>query len=515
MRSRGGGGFVHLLRAEWSKFWTVRGWTIALAATALVMVGLGLLIASGDRASCGGGSDDDACPAAPVGPGGEAVQDNFYFVHQPLTGDGTITVRLTSLTGVITHPPPDHDEIVDGVVPWAKAGVMIKDGTEPGSAYAAVLLTGDHGVRMQHDFTGDIAGLPGGASATSPRWLRLTRSEDTLTGEESADGVRWTTIGTAHLKGLPDEVQVGLFVASPCDLTVGSSLGGSSEECRFTQATAVFDRVEVQGSTPVGRWSGIEVAGADGQTDWEKDHRPNGLVTSGDTFTVSGAGDIAPLGDTGAAPIERTLTGTFSGLIIVIVVAAMFITTEYRRGLIRYTLLASPRRGRALAAKAAVIGVVTFVVGLAATAVTLPLGTRILHANGINILPVSQLTELRVVVGTAALLAVVAVSALALGVLFRRSIAAVTVGVAVVVLPYFLAVGAVLPEGAAAWLMRVTPAAGFAIQQSIPEYPQVIGHYAPSTGYYPLAPWLGFAVLCGYAALALGLAALRLRRSDA
>lgn len=296
---------------------------------------------------------------------------------------------------------------------------------------------------------------------------------------------------------------------------MSSSLGGSAEECRFTQATAVFDRVEVQGSTPLDAWSGIEVADDGGQTAWERDHRPNGFVPSGDTLTVSGAGDIAPLGDAGAAPVERTLTGVFAGLVVVIVVAAMFSTTEYRRGLIRSTLLASPRRSRALAAKAVVIGVAAFAAGLAATAVTVPLGTRILRANGIQILPAPQLTDLRVVVGTAALLAVAAVFALALGMLLRRSVVAVTVGVAALVLPYFLAVGSVVPDGAAAWLMRLTPAAGFAIQQSIPAYPQVIGHYAPSTGYYPLAPWLGFAVLGAYTALALGLAAVRLHRSDA
>ena len=61
------------------------------------------------------------------------------------------------------------------------------------------------------------------------------------------------------------------------------------------------------------------------------------------------------------------------------------------------------------------------------------------------------------------------------------------------------------------WL-RLTPAAGFAIQQSIPKYPQVIGLYVPLASFYPLEPWAGFAVLCGYTALALGLAIFLLRR---
>ncbi|WP_181923865.1 hypothetical protein [Streptomyces inhibens] len=113
------------------------------------------------------------------------------------------------------------------------------------------------------------------------------------------------------------------------------------------------------------------------------------------------------------------------------------------------------------------------------------------------------------------LLAAAAVLALALGALFRRSAAAVVTAMVVIVLPYGLATTSVLPVGVAQWLLRLTPAAGFAIQQSIPEYPHVMNNYAPSAGYYPLAPWAGLAVLCGFAALALGLAVLRMRRSDA
>ena len=51
-----------------------------------------------------------------------------------------------------------------------------------------------------------------------------------------------------------------------------------------------------------------------------------------------------------------TLVGTFAGLIAVLVVGTMFITAEFRRGLIRVTLTASPRRSRVLAAKAIVLG---------------------------------------------------------------------------------------------------------------------------------------------------------------
>jgi ABC-type transport system involved in multi-copper enzyme maturation permease subunit len=194
----------------------------------------------------------------------------------------------------------------------------------------------------------------------------------------------------------------------------------------------------------------------------------------------------------------------------------MFMTAEYRRGLIRVTLTASPRRGRVLAAKAVVIGAVTFIAGLVGAAAALVAGERLLRSDGNFILPVSMLTEVRVVAGTAAVIAVAAVLALALGALLRSSAAAVTIAVVAIVLPYVLVnSGPILPATASDWLLRLTPSAGFAIQQSLTRYPQVIASYTPGNGYYPLAAWAGFAVLCGFTALVLGLAVIRLRRRDA
>jgi ABC-type transport system involved in multi-copper enzyme maturation permease subunit len=152
--------------------------------------------------------------------------------------------------------------------------------------------------------------------------------------------------------------------------------------------------------------------------------------------------------------------------------------------------------------------------GLVAAGLAIPLGGWILAANGVATQPVPWLTGLRVVAGTAGLVAVTAVLAVAVGALVRRGAAAVTAVVALVLLPYVLGVAGALPAGVAQWLLRTTPAAGFAIQQTLQQYPQVDGPYTPSNGYLPLAPWAGFAVLCGYAALALGLAVLRIRRGD-
>ena len=109
------------------------------------------------RSACAPGAGGTCRPhecALPVGPGGEEVTDRFTFAHRTLTGDGSITARVASFTGEL---PSFDGEPRTGLVPWAKAGLILKDGTGQGSAYAAVMLTGGHGVRMQHNFTHDTA----------------------------------------------------------------------------------------------------------------------------------------------------------------------------------------------------------------------------------------------------------------------------------------------------------------------------------------------------------------------
>ena len=517
-------GFAQLLRAEWTKFRTVRGWVIGLLVAVLVMLGLGLFGAVGSSSSCQSTSGESGGPARsgqgcstanpPVGPGGEAVSDSFYFVRQPLAGNGSITVRVTSLTGLI---PSGNGPVLGtrpGLVPWAKAGIIIKASTQPGSAYAAMMVTADHGVRMQDNFTGDTAGQPGAVTASDPRWLRLTRSGDTITGYDSADGTHWAQVGTVALAGLPPTAQAGLFAASPAYQAISRGLGGGENgTIAPSRDTAVFDQVSRSGTWPAGRWTG-DYIGADYGSGI------GGYHQAGGRFAVTGSGDIAPVvpGQAGGEDLTVTtfLVGTFAGLIALIVVAAMFITAEYRRGLIRTTLIASPRRGRVLAAKAIVIGSVAFAAGLVAAAGAVIFGTQLARGR-VYVFPVSWLTELRMVVGTAALVAVAAVLALAVGSMLRRSAAAVTVVIVVIVLPYLLGVVSVLPAGAADWVLRITPAAAFAVQQAIPQYPQVTALYSPGGsggGYFPLAPWAGFAVLCGWAALAVALALVLLRRRD-
>jgi ABC-type transport system involved in multi-copper enzyme maturation permease subunit len=507
--------FAQLLHAEWTKFRTVRGWLIGMGIAAVVTVLIGMLGPLGTHIACSR-ADGKACavPAPTIGPDGEAVNDIFYFVHQPLAADGSLTVRVASLTG--QHPDlsaeqdnPGSPNMQPGLQPWSKAGIMIKQNTDPGSAYAAVMATGGHGVRMQYNYTHDTAGLPGAVSPTDARWLRLTRTGDAITGYDSANGADWTAIGTVHLAALSSTVQIGLFASSPEYYVSVQDFGGSSGSGGPSEATAAFDSVSLQGASAQGAWAGTALGG--GKLD-------SGYQQAGGTFSVTGVGDIAPLVSTDgdrAKTVSDALVGAFAGLVAVIVVAAMFMTAEYRRGLIRTTLAASPRRGRMLAAKAVVIGAAAFVTGLAACVVAVPVIDGLERGKGLYVEHVSTLTELRAVAGTAAVLAVSAVLALAIGTILRRSAGTVAVVIVVIVLPYILSVASLLPTGAAQWLTRLTPAAAFAIQQTKTEYTQVLANYTPANGFFPLSPWAGFAVLCAYTAAALALAAVLLRRRDA
>ena len=82
-------------------------------------------------------------------------------------------------------------------------------------------------------------------------------------------------------------------------------------------------------------------------------------------------------------------------------------------------------------------------------------------------------------------------------------------------LPRVLVAIPFLPAAVSDSLTRVTPAAAFALQQTLVRYHQVASSYTPYEGYYPLAPWTGFAVLACYTVVALVVAAVLLGRRDA
>lgn len=464
-----------LILAEWTKLRSVRRWMLTLAA----IVGLSVLVAVIDDSPRSQEEPDE----------GEPLQrpdfaDEIHFVHQPLTGDGSIVARVVA-------QQDSHEN--------AKAGIMVKERLEVGAPYAALLITPDNGVRLEWDFGHETEGSEDG---TAPRWLRLTRAGDVVTGDESSDGRTWEEVGRVDLDDLPSTVEVGLFVTSPFTMEISRQYGSASVNEEPTRGVAEFDNVGIEAaegspSPGGGRWRDYDMTVDQGVEDFAES---NGV------FTLVGSGALGEVRRPFADDLVRlSLEGTTVGVLAAAALGALFITAELRRGMIRTTFAASPGRGRVLAAKAIVLGGATFCAGLVASVVAFLVVQRSLRTAerdpGLPDLSLADPTVLRAVVGTALAIALVAVLALAVATIVRHTALAIPLVVLPLLVPSIVSTG--LPLSTANWLTRLTPSAGFAVQQTIERYDTAI------------APLVGLGVLVAYTAVALGLATVLLRRRDA
>ena len=187
------------------------------------------------------------------------TSDAFRFMHQPMSGDGSVTARVGTLEG------PD---------PWAKAGVMIRASLDPSAAHAFMFVSPGHGLAFQRRVAaGGVTTHTGAGAASVPQWVRLTRAGATITASVSADGVSWVDVGSDSFPTLPPNVLVGLAVTSHDEGTL---------------ATATFDHLQIQtsGTAPL-----AITAPAPGST----------LRTTTATFEWSGPGDEFWL-EVGSAP---------------------------------------------------------------------------------------------------------------------------------------------------------------------------------------------------------------------
>jgi len=108
--------------------------------------------------------------------------DQFRYAYKSLSGDGSMTVRVDSIVR--------SNE-------WAKAGVMIRETLEPGSKHAFVAVTPEpsHGVSFQRrPVAGQASANTDVADVAMPRWVKLTRTGNVFTAQQSADGVTWADI---------------------------------------------------------------------------------------------------------------------------------------------------------------------------------------------------------------------------------------------------------------------------------------------------------------------------------
>lgn len=125
--------------------------------------------------------------------------DNFRYVYQALTADGSITARVNS---------------IQNTAAWAKAGVMIRESLTAGSKHAMMVVSPTSGVARQHRATTGGASASSGASGSAPTWVRLTRTGDTIKAFSSPDGVSWSQVGADLSLPMAANIYIGLAVCS-------------------------------------------------------------------------------------------------------------------------------------------------------------------------------------------------------------------------------------------------------------------------------------------------------------
>jgi ABC-2 type transport system permease protein len=199
--------------------------------------------------------------------------------------------------------------------------------------------------------------------------------------------------------------------------------------------------------------------------------------------------------------IDNGVGGYHLAQLAIGVLGVLVISGEYATGMIRSSFMAVPHRLPVLWAKAAVFAAVTFVLMLVSSFVSF-FGVQAIVAQHHVQRSIGDPHALRVVVGTALFLTVLAVLAVGIGGLLRNTAGGIATFVGLLfVLP---GITALLPASIGDAISPYLPLnAGFAVATSTFEN----GHH--------LAPWTGFAVFCGYAALAMAAAAIGLMRRDA
>ncbi|QPP05377.1 ABC transporter permease subunit [Streptomyces bathyalis] len=199
-------------------------------------------------------------------------------------------------------------------------------------------------------------------------------------------------------------------------------------------------------------------------------------------------------------PAALSMVGYYLAQLAVGVLGVLVITGEYSTGMIRATLSAVPRRLPVLWAKAAVYGAVVWALMTAASLVAFLISQDLLKSTGIGA-SLSDPGVTRVVLGNGLYLTVLGLLGVGIGALIRN-----TAGGTTTVFGMLL----VVPE-----LVKTLPGS----------WAETIGRYLPNNagravtvvdpGPGSLAPWTGFAVLCLYAAVALGASAVALKQRDA
>jgi hypothetical protein len=180
------------------------------------------------------------------------IDDDFYYVYIPLSGDGEMIARVVSI---------EHTNN------WAKAGVMIREDLTDTSSHATMIATPPAGTvdtysfqwvnganRDNHLSAGDV---------TLPSWVKIVRIGDDFTGYYAPDvggsPGTWVQVATTNISMVQD-VYIGLCVTSHADgvlctavfdnVTYGGGVSTDLQDKMLGVNASVWARIEFEVEDP-------------------------------------------------------------------------------------------------------------------------------------------------------------------------------------------------------------------------------------------------------------------------
>jgi len=146
--------------------------------------------------------------------------DQFRYVYQPMTGDGSMSVHLLSLTSTTSH---------------IKSGIMIRQGIDADAPYYGVFVVPDRTPnilivegRSTQGLLNRQAVVTNGAA---PLYLRVIRSGNTFSTDTSTDGTSWTPLqGSQVTIDMGKSVLIGMAVMSKDDLSINTTVFSEVEK---------------------------------------------------------------------------------------------------------------------------------------------------------------------------------------------------------------------------------------------------------------------------------------------
>ena len=137
------------------------------------------------------------------------TNDEFHYAYTPLSGDGEIIARVISM------------QFTD---PWAKAGVMFREGFAPGAKHALMSVTAGGGSAFQwRPATDNASRNTDGPTNSVPFWVKLLRRGDEFAGYVSSDGINWQQVDSVTLP-MNKTIYVGLATSAHNNSALNSTL---------------------------------------------------------------------------------------------------------------------------------------------------------------------------------------------------------------------------------------------------------------------------------------------------